>query len=45
MIFRASTDFELHNRDEVDLYKILRYAGVVIKDPTVIQVASQKKIK
>jgi hypothetical protein len=40
----ASTDFELHPSDETDLViKILAYAGVVIKDPTVIQVAQQQE--
>jgi len=40
----ASTDFELHPSDETDLViKILSYAGVIIKDPTVIQVAQQQE--
>lgn len=40
----ASTDFELHPSDETDLViKILAYAGVIIKDPTVIQVAQQQE--
>ena len=40
----ASNDFEIHESDEVDLVsKILAYSGVVIKDPTVIQVAAQKE--
>jgi len=39
-----STNFELHRSDETDLViKILAYAGVVIKDPTVIQVAQQQE--
>lgn len=41
----ASTDFELHPSEEVDLItKILAYSGIVIKDPTVIQAASQEEI-
>ena len=40
----ASTDFELHPSDETDLViKILAYAGVIIKDPTVIQIAQQQE--
>mgnify|MGYP003122996542 CR=1 FL=1 len=40
-----STDFEIHESDETDLViKILAYTGVIIKDPTVIQVAAQKEI-
>jgi hypothetical protein len=42
----TSTDFELHESDEVDLIiKILGYAGVVIKDPTIIQVAGGEENK
>ena len=42
----SSTDFELHESDEVDLViKILGYVGVIIKDPTVIQVASGEENK
>ena len=42
----TSVNFELHESDEVDLVvKILGYAGVVIKDPTVIQVASNEESK
>lgn len=41
----TSTDFELHPSDETDLViKILAYAGVIIKDPTVIQIAQQQEI-
>lgn len=41
----TSVDFEIHESDEVDLVtKILAYSGVVIKDPTVIQVAAQKEV-
>lgn len=40
----VSTDFEIHESDEVDLVsKILAYSGVIIKDPTVIQTAAQKE--
>jgi len=39
-----SQDFELHPSDETDLViKILALAGVVIKDPTIIQVAQQQE--
>jgi hypothetical protein len=38
-----STDFELHESDETTIvYKILSYAGLVIKQPEIIQVAEQK---
>jgi len=38
-----SIDFELHPSEQVEvILGILVYAGVIIKDPTVIQVASQK---
>ena len=41
----ASTDFELHPSEEVDLItKILAFSGVVVKDPTVIQAASQEEV-
>jgi len=37
------TDFELHPSEEVELVLgILKYAGVVIKDPSVIQMATQE---
>jgi len=40
----SSTDFELHPSEESALVtKILAYAGVVIKDPTIIQVAAQEE--
>jgi len=39
----GSTDFTLHSSSEVDLVLgILRYAGVIIKDPSVIQAAGQE---
>jgi hypothetical protein len=39
-----STDFELHPSEETNLViKILALAGVVIKDPTIIQVAQQQE--
>ena len=42
----ASTDFDLHVADEVDLtIKILSYVGVIIKDPTVIQAANSEETK
>jgi hypothetical protein len=38
-----STDFELHQSEQVELIvRILEYAGIVIRDPQIIQVASQK---
>jgi hypothetical protein len=41
-----STNFEIHESDEVDLViKILSYTGLVIKDPTVIQVAGGEENK
>lgn len=40
----SSQDFELHPSEEKDLVvKILALAGVIIKDPTVIQVAQQQE--
>ena len=40
----GSQDFELHPSDETDLViKILAYAGVIIKDPAVVQVAQQQE--
>jgi len=40
-----SVDFEIHQSDETDLVvKILAYTGIIIKDPTVIQVAAQKEV-
>jgi hypothetical protein len=42
----ASIDFDLHIADEVDLtIKILGYVGVIIKDPTIIQVANSEETK
>jgi hypothetical protein len=41
-----SKNFELHPADEVDLIiKILGYAGMVIKDPTIIQGSSGEESK
>lgn len=41
-----SYDFEIHKSDEVDLVlKILAYAGVLIKDPTVVQSVSAEETK
>ena len=41
----SSVDFQIHQSDETDLVtKILAYSGVIIKDPTVIQVAAQKEV-
>jgi hypothetical protein len=44
-VYNASTsyDFELHSADQTELIlKILLYAGVVIKDPEIIQVAASQ---
>jgi hypothetical protein len=38
-----SVDFELHQSEQVELIlRILEYAGIVIRDPQVIQIAAQK---
>ena len=40
------TDFTLHESDRVDLVLgILKYAGVIIADPTVVQAASAEEGK
>jgi hypothetical protein len=42
----SSRDFEIHQSDEVNLVvKILGYAGVIIKDPSIVQAASQEENK
>ena len=42
----GSTDFELHPSEETSLViKILALAGVIVKDPAVIQMASAEEIK
>jgi len=42
----SSTDFALHGSEEVPLIiKILGYAGVTIKDPSVVQAAKQEEIQ
>ena len=39
----SSVDFELHPSEQVDIVTgILLYSGVIIQDPTIIQVAAQK---
>ena len=39
----TSVDFELHSSEQTEVVlKTLLYAGVVIKDPTIIQVAAQQ---
>jgi hypothetical protein len=39
----SSVNFELHASEQVDVITgILLYSGVIIQDPTIIQVASQK---
>ena len=40
-----SVDFELHPSEEIPLVtRILAYAGVIVKDPTVIQAATSKEV-
>jgi len=42
----SSTNFSLHESEEVPLViKILAYSGVILKDPTIIQVAKQEEIQ
>jgi len=42
----SSTNFSLHDSEEVPLViKILAYSGIILKDPTVIQVAKQEEIQ
>ena len=42
--YSTGVDFQLHESDEVDLViGILKYAGVIIKDPSVIQAISQEQ--
>jgi len=39
----TSINFELHDSEQIEMVlKILLYAGVVVKDPTIIQVAAQQ---
>ena len=39
----GTTDFELHNSERTEvILKILLYSGIVIRDPSIIQVAAQK---
>jgi len=41
-----SENFQLHESDEVDLViKILAYAGVLIKDPAIVQIANTEESK
>jgi hypothetical protein len=36
-------DFELHNSEQTELIlRMLLYAGIVIRDPQIVQVAAQK---
>ena len=40
---QSSTQFELHPSEQTELIlKILMYAGVIIEDPSIIQIAAQK---
>jgi len=42
----SSYDFELHKSEQVNLViKILAHAGVIVKDPTLIQIAGQEEQK
>ncbi len=42
----TSRDFELHQSDEIDLViKILGFVGIVIKDPTIIQMSNAEENK
>ena len=39
----TSINFELHDSEQIEIVlKVLLYAGVVVKDPTIIQVANQQ---
>ena len=39
----TSINFELHDAEQTEIVlKVLLYAGVVVKDPTIIQVAAQQ---
>ncbi len=39
----TSINFELHDAEQTEIvFKVLLYAGVVVKDPTIIQVAAQQ---
>ena len=39
----TSLNFELHDSEQTEIVlKVLLYAGVVVKDPTIIQVAAQQ---
>ena len=39
----GSTNFELHNSERTEvILRILLYSGIVIRDPSIIQVAAQK---
>jgi hypothetical protein len=42
-VITGSTQFDLHESEQVDvILKVLKYAGLIIEDATVIQVASQE---
>ena len=44
--FSAKYDFELHKSEQVNLViKILAHAGVIVKDPTLIQMAGNEENK
>tara|TARA_R100000544_G_C2227383_1_gene61852 strand:- start:7418 stop:8107 length:690 start_codon:yes stop_codon:yes gene_type:complete len=43
--YSTGVDFQLHPSDEVELViGILKYAGVIIKDPSIIQAVSQEQV-
>ena len=45
-IYFTSTDFELDISEQTNLIiGILKYAGVIINDPTIIQTATQEAMK
>ena len=46
MLSNSSTDFELDISEQTNLITgILKYAGVIINDPTIIQTATQEAMK
>ena len=39
----GSRDFELHESEQVNIIlRILAYAGIIIQDPSIVQIASQQ---
>jgi len=40
---QGKTDFELHNSEQTEvILNILSYSGIIIRDPSIVQIASQK---